>query len=228
MANVKKFSDMKDIGHLCAHYERSVANDNYGNKDIDKNRLEEDRENLAPNRGKQTDYIKQKIEEIADGKTIRKDAVRMCCWVVDTPKNLPEEKYQEFFRETYDFLVDRYGTKSGMGEDVCISAYIHKSETTEHMHFAFLPVIEKAGVKKLCAKECVGRDDLKTFHEDLGKRLEDKGICKKTDILNGKTQRDANGRVLTVKELKRNRTFERDRTDRWSGINNRDRKIERW
>lgn len=22
MANMKKFSDMKDIGHLCAHYER--------------------------------------------------------------------------------------------------------------------------------------------------------------------------------------------------------------
>ena len=38
MANMKKFSDMKDIGHLCAHYERSVQNDNYGNPDIDKSK----------------------------------------------------------------------------------------------------------------------------------------------------------------------------------------------
>lgn len=216
---------MKDIGHLCAHYERSVKIGHYGNSDIDETKIADDHTNLAPNRGKQTDYIKQQIEKIMDGRTLRKDAVRMCCWIVDAPKNLPEEKKEVFFQEAYKFMIDRYGKKSGMGEDVVISAYIHKSETTDHIHFAFLPVVERADTKTFCAKECISRDDLKTFHSDLGTHMEQQGICKKTDILNGQTQRDANGRALSVKELKRNRTFERERiTTRWS---NNERTIER-
>ena len=117
-----------------------------------------------------------------------------------------------------------------MGEDVCISAYIHKSETTPHLHFAFLPVVERNGKKSFCAKEAVGREDLKTFHEDLAKKLEEEGICQRSDILNGKTQRDANGRALSVKELKRHRAIERDRkVDRWNTDRNRaNRNISRW
>lgn len=229
MANVKKFSNMKDIGHLCAHYERSVAKGHYGNKQIDEGRLEEDKTNLAPDRGKQTDYIKEKIQEIMGGRTLRKDAVRMCCWVVDAPKQLPEEKKEAFFQTVYNFLIDRYGRKSGMGEAVCISAYIHNSETTSHIHFAFLPVLERNGKKSFCAKEAVGREDLRTFHEDLARELEVHGICQKSDILNGKTQRDASGRALSVKQLKR-RAMERDRkVDRWTNqIDRTERKISRW
>ena len=228
MANVRKFSDMKDIGHLCAHYERSVESGNYGNPDIDKSKLELDHTNLAPDRGTQTDYIKSQIEQIMDGRTLRKDSVKMCCWIVDAPARLPEEKKPEFFKAAYDFLVDRYGTKSGLGEDVCISAYIHKSETTDHIHFAFLPVVERNGQKTFCAKECVGREDLATFHNDLASHMEKLGICKHSDILNGKTQRDARGRALSIKELKHNRTIERERNaDRWTAPNRTDRPIER-
>lgn len=211
MANMRKFSDMKDIGHLCAHYERSVEKGHYGNPDIDQNKLSLDHTNLAPDRGKQTDYIKTQIEKIMEGKTLRKDAVKMCCWIVDVPEQLPEEKKGMFFQTTYKFLVDRYGKKSGMGEDVVISAYIHKSETTDHIHFAFLPVIEKMGQKRLCAKDCVGREDLKNWHQDFASYMEQLGICKKSDILNGKTKRDASGRALSVKELKRQRYLERER-----------------
>ena len=217
MANMRKFSDMRAIGHLCKHYERTVEKGHYSNEDIDEDRLDEDKVNLAPDRGKQTDYIKQKIEEIQNGKTMRKDAVRMCCWVVDAPANLPAEKKAEFFQTAYDFMIDRYGAKSGMGEDICISAYIHNSETTSHLHFAFLPVVERDGQKAFCAKEAVGRADLKTFHQDLAQVMEEKKICKKTDILNGATKRDANGRALSVKELKKERDRERERVvDRWA------------
>lgn len=220
---------MRDIGHLCAHYERSVVKGHYGNKDINEERLEEDKKNFAPDRGKQTSYIKAKIEEIMNGRKLRKDAVRMCCWVVDAPKGIPEEKKEAFFQTVYDFLIDRYGRKSGMGEDVCISAYIHNSETTSHIHFAFLPVLERNGKKSFCAKEAVGREDLRTFHEDLARELEVHGICQKSDILNGKTQRDASGRALSVKQLKR-RAMERDRkVDRWTNqIDRTERKISRW
>lgn len=230
MANMEKYSDMRDIGHLCAHYERSVQKGHYGNSDIDQERLDEDRTNLAPDRGKQTDYIKKQIEKIMDGRTMRKDAVRMCCWVVNAPANMPDEMKPKFFQAVYDFLTDRYGSKSGIGEDVVVSAYIHKSETTDHMHYSFMPILEKNGQKTFCAKECVGRSDLASFHSDLGEYLENLGICKKRDILNGKTQRDSRGRALSVKELKRNRIIDRERkVDRWSGqVERAERQIGRW
>lgn len=219
MANLKKYSDMKDIGHLCKHYERSVAPGHYSNQDIDCNKLDLDREsNLAPERRKQTDYIKEQIQKLCNGKTIRKDAVRMCCWVIDFPKTLDSSKKDIFFRAAYDFLIDRYGSKSGLGEDVCISSYVHHSESTAHMHFAFIPILQdQSGKKRLCAKELVGRDDLRTFHEDLAKHMEKEHICQRSDILNGATKRDSNGRALSVKELKRNRERERNRTiNRWN------------
>lgn len=122
MANVKKFSAMQAIGHLCKHYERSVEPGHYGNPDIDQDKLYLDNVNLAPDRGKQTDYINEKIDEIMAGKTLRKDAVRMCCWVVDKPKNLPTKKEMEFFKETYDFLIERYGKKVAW---VKMSASVH-------------------------------------------------------------------------------------------------------
>lgn len=235
MANMRKFADMRAIGHLCAHYERSVAAGHYGNKDIDQSRLHDDRVNLAPDRGKQTDYINHQIAEVMDGRTLRKDAVRMCCWIVDAPATLPPEREPEFFKATYDFLAERYGSKSGMGEDCVISAYIHHSETTAHIHFAFLPVIERNGQRTFCAKEVVGRADLASFHHDLGQYLEERGICKERDILNGKTQRDASGRALSVKEMKKNRQREREReqqrvTDRWTHTDEsmRDRERGRW
>lgn len=230
MANMKKYSDMRDIGHLCAHYARSVAPGHYGNADIDQERLSEDRVNLAPAReGGQTAYIKRQIAEVMDGRTLRKDAVRMCCWVVDAPQNLPKEKEPEFFQAAYDFLTDRYGTKSGMGENCVISAYIHNSESTPHLHFAFLPVLERDGQRSFCAKQVVDRADLTSFHKDLAAYMEQQGICSERDILTGKTQRDASGRALSVKELKRNRQRERKRAeDRWTTATERNIERGRW
>ena len=222
MANMRKFSDMRAIGHLCAHYERSVAPGHYGNKDIDQERLSADCVNLAPTRdGGQTAYIKRQIDEVMGERTLRKDAVRMCWWIVDRPPTLPAEKEPEFFLAAYDFMAARYGEKSGMGEDCVISAYIHRSESTPHLHFAFLPVVERGGQRTFCAKDVVGRADLATFHQDLGNYLSERGICTERDILNGKTQRDASGRALSVKEMKRNRQREREReqqrvNDRWT------------
>lgn len=230
MANMKKFADMRDIGHLCAHYARSVAPGHYGNADIDPKRLSEDRVNLAPERtGGQTAYIKQQIEAVMDGRTLRKDAVKMCAWVVDAPQNLPKEKEAEFFQAAYDFLTDRYGTKSGMGENCVISAYIHNSESTPHLHFAFLPVLERDGQRSFCAKQVVDRADLTSFHKDLAAYMEQRHICSERDILNGKTQRDSSGRALSVKELKRSRQRERERThDRWTTTTERERERGRW
>lgn len=233
MAQVKKFK-RDAIGHVCAHLERSVKPGHYGNKNIDQARLAEDCVNLAPTReGGQIAYIKQQTNAVMGFRTLRKDAVRMCCWVVTVPENVPKENEQEFFRTAYDFLVERYGSKSGMGEDCVISAYIHQSETTPHLHFAFLPIMERDGKKTFCAKEVVNRTDLATFHKDLAAYMEQRGICSERDILTGTTQRDASGRALSVKEMKRNRQREREReqqrvNDRWTRTDEPMRERGRW
>ena len=221
MANMIKINSMQDVGHLCKHYERSVEPGHYSNENIDQTRLNEDRINLAPDRSelypKQTDYIQHMIKEIMGDKKLRKDAVRMVSWVVDAPKNLPQEKHNEFFKAAYDFLTDRYGRKSGLGEDVVVSCYIHNSESTPHIHFAFMPILKKNGKRSFCAKDVVNRDDLRSFHYDLAAYMESRGICSQKDILTGNTQRDSAGRALSVKELK-NRDYQQKvsvRHNRW-------------
>lgn len=224
MAQLKKFKK-EALGHVCAHIERSVAPGHYGNPSIDQARLDEDLINLAPEReGGQIAYIKQQVNEIMGVRTLRKDAVRMCCWVITVPKDLPKEKEPMFFQSAYNFLVDRYGAKSGMGEACVVSSYIHRSESTPHMHFAFLPVINRNGEQTFCAKEVITRADLSTFHRDLADYMDTQGICKKSDILNGNTKRDETGRALSVKQLKRSED------DRWtrSRSNDRERERGRW
>lgn len=257
MANMMKVSMMKDIGHLDMHYKRGVPKGHYGNPDIDQDRLDEDRINFAPTRfqkdengdfildtdgnrieQKMTERIKEEMTKIetATGRAIRKDAVKMVCWVIDAPKDMSNEDKPRFFQETYNFLTERYGAKSGMGEDVCLSCFWHRSESTDHIHFAFMPIIERNGHRSFCAKEVVGRDDLKTFHTDLENRLMELGICHKGDILNGNTIRDSNGRALSVRELKaqgyNHSRSERAHTNnsRWSNNNNSniERKTGRW
>ena len=234
MASMIKTSRMQDIGHLDKHYKRGVPKGHYSNTNIDQDRLDEDRQNFAPKRyqkdadgnlikdsegrpleQKMTDYIKETIDRIMEGKTLRKDAVKMVTWVIDAPKNMSEEMKPKFFQETYDFLSKRYGEISGMGEDVVLSCYWHRSETTDHVHFAFMPILERPdGTKSFCAREVVGRAELKSFHKDLENHMVAKGICQKGDILNGKTKRDSTGRALSVRELKmQDRNRERENKD---------------
>ena len=211
MANVQKYSDYTDIGHLLKHYERSVPAGHYSNENIDCSRLEEDY-NLAPERAagrSPTEYIKRKVEEITAGqKKARDNLVKMVTWIVDKPKNLPENKEQDFFRAAYDFMCKRYAS-TRMGEDTVLSAYVHKSETTPHLHFSFIPVKEKKDGLHITAKEVINQRDLKNFHRDLEEFMIERGLCKKGDILNGATLRDSSGRVLSMHEFKRE---ERTRT----------------
>ena len=76
----------------------------------------------------------------------------MVDWVVTLPQSFDGDE-QDFFQETYKFLNDRYGKEN------VISAYVHMDETTPHMHYAFVPVVEdkKKGGYKLSAKEAVNR-----------------------------------------------------------------------
>ena len=47
-----------------------------------------------------------------------------------------DEQTKQFFELSYKFLSERYG------EQNVISAYVHMDETTPHMHFLFIPIVD--------------------------------------------------------------------------------------
>ncbi len=113
-----------------------------------------------------------------------------------------EEQTKEYFRLCYDFLEERYGKEN------VISAYVHKDETTDHMHFIFLPIVEdkkwnekhpdKEPRQKVCAKERINKTELNMFHRVLQEYLDEHSEKDLYPVLNGTTI----GGSRTIAELK--------------------------
>ena len=209
MAHMAKFKASAS-GHMMSHYDRSKQNIS-GSIDWERTPLNY---NLAPDRNgmSQLDFLHQRLSEIKVQK--RADVNVFCDWVVTLPKHEKEDengefkklKYtdaeaKEFFKETYQFLEEKYGEKN------VISAYVHMDETQPHMHFAFVPVVEdrkwnkkhpEAPREKLSAKECVTRLDLREFHTEFQERMDERFGADKFPVLNGATI----GGNLTVAELR--------------------------
>ena len=200
MAHVEKFKEVQ-LGVMLKHYERS--NQNYSNENIDKTRTHLNY-NLAPERDiSQYEFIKKRCSEVRC--LNREDVVKMCDWIITAPKDLPEEKKDEFFRESYNFLVQKYG------EENMVSAYVHKDETTDHLHGSFVPVVldKKKGDLKVSAKECITKNDLKFFHSELQNYLENKLKCK-VNILNEAT-REGNLAMDEYKRVKASQDYQEAR-----------------
>jgi hypothetical protein len=202
MANVQKYT-RKDIsgGSLTRHYERAMDGEgNYhqwGNQEIDPSRSHLNY-NLAPERdGGQLTFIEKRL---ADVKCHKRDDVNvMCSWVITAPKNLTENEYDLFFQEVYNFLNDKYGQGS---DNNVISAYVHMDETSPHLHYAFIPVVndKKTGREKVSAKEALGWSErgLNKFHGELETHMTTV-FGREVGILNDAT-REGN---KTIDELKR-------------------------
>lgn len=184
------------VGHLCKHYERGFDNNGelvkFGNQSIDNNRSHLNY-NLAPQRDiSQGEFIKQRCNEVYC--LNRKDVNVMCSWVVTMPKDLPEHLEQDFFKETYKFLSERYGKEN------IISAWVHKDEVTPHLHFSFVPVTydQKKERYKVSAYEVINKTELQRFHPELQKHLENALGCP-VNVLNEATKEGNK----SIEELKR-------------------------
>lgn len=195
MANFEKHGKGA-IGHLGLHFERGLGEDGlpvrYNNQAIDLSRSHLNF-NLAPERNmNHAEYVQQRTSEVHC--LNRADVKVLGTWVVTLPKGL-EGQERDFFEKTYDFLQKRYG-----GENNVVSAYVHMDETSPHIHFAFIPVVDdpKKGLK-VSMKECVNRKDLQTFHQDLEKELA-KSFGREVGILNNAT-REGNKSIAELKRL---------------------------
>ncbi len=141
----------------------------------------------------QREILNQRLSEVKVLK--RNDINIICSWVITLPKTIKKDTEDEklFFKESYNFLKNKYGEKN------IISSYVHKDEVTPHMHFCFIPVVidKKKNIEKVSAKECVTREDLKKFHKELNNYMTNI-FNRDIGILNGAT---ANGNK-TVLEMK--------------------------
>ena len=189
MAHIEKYNRAA-VGHLIAHYDRQA--ENIGNESVDRTRSHLNY-NLAAELQpmKQGDFLRQRCSEVKVQK--RKDVNVMCTWVVTAPKDLPENEQAAFFKAAFDFMADRYGREN------VISAYVHLDETTPHIHFAFVPVVEdkKKGGFKVSAKERIDRKELRSFHQELEQAVS-AVLGHPVGILNDATKQGN----MTVAELK--------------------------
>lgn len=165
MANVQKYK-RGAVGHLFAHFERQKDEEGnyikFKNQNIDTEKSDQNY-NLHQSDKSQLDLYHDRLSEIKVNK--RKDLNTMCSWVVTVPEELKNdpEKQKEFFKNSYDFLNNRYGKEN------CISAFVHMDEVTPHMHYSFIPVTfdAKKNIEKVSARDVVNLTDLKSFHTDL-------------------------------------------------------------
>lgn len=187
------------LGHLGKHYERGKDESNeyvkFGNPEIDPQRTHLNY-NLAQQHN-HMGFIKQRLSEVYC--LNRKDVNVMCSWVITAPKDLDPSQQDDFFKESYKFLENRYGKEN------VISSYVHLDETTPHMHFAFIPVVydKKKDRYKVSAKERVNKFELKSFHSDYQEHLDKANI--KCNVLNEATKEGNK----SIEELKRHSATER-------------------
>ena len=195
MASLEKFS-AGAVRNQLRHNRREIEHSS--NPDIDPARQGQDYV-LSPDRGMSDyDYYKERLSQVyVYG---RNDVKTMAGWVVTAPRDLAPERYDDFFCTTYDFLANRYG------EENIVQAIVHDDEGGQpHLHFCFVPVVEDKKHEqgyKVCANDVLDRRELRNFHPDLQRYLDDHGL-KEAHIMTGVTR--AQGGNRTVSELKAER-----------------------
>lgn len=201
MACVEKYTDSA-VCNILRHSERTIMHSS--NTDIEPARTIYNYK-LSPDRGMSDyDYYKQRKSELyVYG---RKDVKTLAGWVVTLPSNASAEQSESFFRCTYDFLSERYGAEN------VVSAVVHHDEAGQpHMHFNFIPAVFDFGKEreKICANEVLDRAELRSFHGQLQKYLDEHELSD-LRVYTGVTAR--NGRNYTVEQLKQGITHKQEIT----------------
>ncbi|MEC2554791.1 MobV family relaxase, partial [Bacillus tropicus] len=158
---------------------------------------------------KQNIDYKQVIEEkIAErvARTVRKDAVIMCEFLITSDREFFEElepdRERKFFETALDFIKQEYG------EQNVIHATVHKDEMTPHMHCAIVPITEDG---RLSAKEYFGkRQQLIALQDNFQKHMVENGFELKRGISSSRKHVEM-GRMKVKEVLENTRTLESDK-----------------
>lgn len=160
------------MGQMFAHINRDrSAVSKYGNADIDPAKTAQ---NIVLVQG-DLGTLQKRLGEVAH--SARSDLVVCAGVVITLPEELKEEKaakQSDFFKECHKFLSQKFGAEN------CVYSVIHNDETTPHLHYGFVPVVEKEikyrskekrgqtyVQKRVCADDVITRKMLQGFHDEL-------------------------------------------------------------
>ena len=113
--------------------------------------------------------IKNRINQLNLKRAVRKDAVVMAQVLVTSDssffQSISHDKQQQFFKDSYDFLAERYGKHN------IISAVVHLDELTPHMHFNFIPITDddRLSAKSILTKQSLIQQQT-AFFESVGRK----------------------------------------------------------
>jgi hypothetical protein len=193
--HMQKFKG-KDLKGMQFHNQRE--RESQTNPDINKSREDLNYDLLDDTKIDYNERINKEIEERYTGtKKIRKDAVKLCQFVVTSDKeyfdHLDPQEEKRFFEESLKFLQDRYGEKN------IIYALVHKDEKTPHMHVGMVPI---TGDGKLAAKQFFGKKtELQQLQDKFHEHVTKKGFNLERGVSSDRKHIDTQRlKAMTVKE----------------------------
>lgn len=136
------------------------------NPDIDKTRSDQNYDILNSSNINYNRAVKERIETFAtETKTVRKDAVVMCNFVVTsdekTMKAMSPKEQRAFFEDSTKFFMKRYGAEN------VVNATVHMDERTPHMHIGVVPITQE----RLSAKNLFTRKELTSLQTDFAREV---------------------------------------------------------
>lgn len=113
----------------------------------------------------------------------RADVKKCISLCVTLPSDVHPDDMGKFFNSALGFMIRDTENKiqkaiekddRTIKQNSIIGAYIHRDETTPHMHVLFVPVVrdQKKGDLKVSAKEFLTKDYLQHFHDRLSRHIE--------------------------------------------------------
>ena len=108
----------------------------------------------------------------------------------------------------YDyFLANRYGEKN------VVQAIVHDDEGGQpHLHFCFIPVEEDLKHEqgyKICANDVLDRRELRNFHPDLQRYLNEHGL-EDARVMTGVTKRQGGNRTVAQLKAEREQEYQQE------------------
>lgn len=168
MAHVAKVKS-SGVSPMVAHYAREAEKRGYVRENIDPERTADNYAIGAVSVEALAERVRDRVSSAVDehertaGRAVRKDANVMMDWVVTAPKDLKTADQRRFFDDVVGFIQDRYGRENVPG------GFVHMDEASPHVHVPMIPVVDG----RLVAAKVVNRADLRTFHKDLGRAVDD-------------------------------------------------------
>lgn len=137
----------------------------------------------------------------------RDDVKVMVGWIVTAPQDLDPARYDDFFCASYDFLENRYGKEN------VVQAIVHDDEGGQpHLHFCFIPVEEDPKHEqgyKICANDVLDRRELRNFHPDLQRYLDEHGL-EDAHVMTGVTKRQGGNRTVAQLKVEREQEYQQE------------------